>query len=135
MYNYSFWVTVKAVTLIIISWRVSAFSSAQEGKSGFIYLVEFIRLLSRAKIWFVTRLEVFTLTYNIQDEILNCRKKSFVFLFLFALPYKIIFTLADTNELRHEISNNVVCAISKALGQSVHMRSLIRAFASHLSIL
>ena len=35
----------------------------------------------------------------------------------------------------HEISNNVVCAISKASDQPAHMRSLIRAFASRLSIL
>ena len=35
----------------------------------------------------------------------------------------------------HEISNNVVCATSKASYQPAHMRSLIRAFASRLSIL
>ena len=35
----------------------------------------------------------------------------------------------------HEISNNVVCAISKASDQPAHTRSLIRAFASRLSIL
>ena len=35
----------------------------------------------------------------------------------------------------HEISNNVVCAISKASDQPAHMRSLIRAFASRLSVL
>ena len=35
----------------------------------------------------------------------------------------------------HEISNNVVCATSKASGQPAHMHSLIRAFASRLSIL
>ena len=35
----------------------------------------------------------------------------------------------------HEISNNVVCATSKASDQSAHTRSLIRAFASPLSIL
>ena len=35
----------------------------------------------------------------------------------------------------HEISNNVVCATSKASDQPAHMQSLIRAFASHLSIL
>ena len=34
-----------------------------------------------------------------------------------------------------EISNNVVCATSKASDQPVHTRSLIRAFASRLSIL
>ena len=36
---------------------------------------------------------------------------------------------------RHEISNNVICATSKASDQPVHMRSLIRAFASSLNIL
>ena len=34
-----------------------------------------------------------------------------------------------------EVSNNVVCATSKASDQPVHMRSLIRAFASRLNIL
>ena len=32
----------------------------------------------------------------------------------------------------HRISNNVVCATSKASDQPAHMRSLIRAFASKL---
>ena len=35
----------------------------------------------------------------------------------------------------HEISNNVVCTTSKASDQPAHTRSLIRAFASRLSIL
>ena len=35
----------------------------------------------------------------------------------------------------HEISNNVVCATSKASDQPVQTRSLIRAFAIRLSIL
>ena len=35
----------------------------------------------------------------------------------------------------HEISNNVVCATSKASDQPGHTRSLIRAVASRLSIL
>ena len=35
----------------------------------------------------------------------------------------------------HEISNNVVCATSKASDQPAHTRSLIRAFAIRLSIL
>ena len=35
----------------------------------------------------------------------------------------------------HEISNNAVCATSKASDQPAHTRSLIRAFASRLSIL
>ena len=38
-------------------------------------------------------------------------------------------------EPRHEISNNLVCATSKASDQPAHARSLIRAFASRLSIL
>ena len=43
----------------------------------------------------------------------------------------------DTRKLfepRHEISNNVLCVASKALDQPAHMRSLIRAFASHWNI-
>ena len=35
----------------------------------------------------------------------------------------------------HEISNNVVCATSKASDQPAHTRSLIRVFASRFSIL
>ena len=35
----------------------------------------------------------------------------------------------------HEISNNVVCATSKASDQPAHMHSQISAFASRLSIL
>ena len=35
----------------------------------------------------------------------------------------------------HEISNNVVCATSKASDQPAHTRSLIRAFVCRLSIL
>ena len=38
-------------------------------------------------------------------------------------------------EPRPEISNNVVCATSKASDQPAHTRSLIRAFASRLTIL
>ena len=37
--------------------------------------------------------------------------------------------------LRHEISNNVVCAAIKASDQPAHTHSLIRAFASRLNIL
>ena len=40
-----------------------------------------------------------------------------------------------TTEPVHKISNNVGCATSKASDQSAHTRSLIRAFASRLSIL
>ena len=39
------------------------------------------------------------------------------------------------NEPVHEISNNVLCATSKVSDQPAHTRSLIRAFASRLSIL
>ena len=38
-------------------------------------------------------------------------------------------------ERRHEISNNVVCATSKASDQPAHTRSLTRAFASRVNIL
>ena len=47
---------------------------------------------------------------------------------------KIVLTVV-TFEPVHEISNNLVCATSKASDQPAHTRSLIRAFASHLSVL
>ena len=37
------------------------------------------------------------------------------------------------SEPQHEISNNVVCATSKASDQPMHTHSLIRAFASRLN--
>ena len=43
--------------------------------------------------------------------------------------------LVSLNEPVHEISNNVVCATSKASDQPAHTRSLIRAFACRLNIL
>ena len=43
--------------------------------------------------------------------------------------------LLITSEPWHGISNNVTCATSKDSDQPVHTRSLIRAFASRLSIL
>ena len=46
-----------------------------------------------------------------------------------------IYKLKITFEPVHEISNNVVCATCKASDQPARMRSLIRAFASLLSIL
>ena len=39
------------------------------------------------------------------------------------------------NSASREISNNVVCATSKASDQHAHTRSLIRAFASRLNIM
>ena len=44
-------------------------------------------------------------------------------------------TVQSVTESVHEISNNVVCATSKASDQPAHTRSLIRAFARRLSIL
>ena len=53
----------------------------------------------------------------------------FLLLNVFAFPMR------SETEPVHEISNNVVCATSKASDQPAHTRSLIRAFASRLSIL
>ena len=53
------------------------------------------------------------------------------------LEANIIFLSRPTGiyEPRHEISNNVVCATSKASDQPAHTRSLIRVFACRLTIL
>ena len=43
--------------------------------------------------------------------------------------------MPESYEPVHEISNNVVCATSKASDQPAHTRCLIRAFACRLNIL
>ena len=59
----------------------------------------------------------------------NCRvEHSTILLIFIKLPLVL-------NEPVHEISNNVLCATSKASDQPAHTRSLIRAFASRLSII
>ena len=44
-------------------------------------------------------------------------------------------SIISLNEPLHEISNNVVCATSRASDQPAHTRSLVRAFTSRLNIL
>ena len=46
-----------------------------------------------------------------------------------------VFEVQINFEPVHGIANNVACATSKASDQPAHRRSLIRAFASRLSIL
>ena len=56
----------------------------------------------------------------------------------FTGAYKIrLYSGAKANKLQaiNEISNNVVCATSKGSDHPVHMRSLIRVFASRFNIL
>ena len=53
----------------------------------------------------------------------------------FVIHVEIYMSRQNQFEPAHEISNNVVCATSKASDQPAHTRSLIRAFASRLSIL
>ena len=57
-----------------------------------------------------------------------------------ATPYRIRVPVSYNQvvfkyEPRNEISNNVIHVTSKTSDQAAHMRSLIRAFASHLKIL
>ena len=49
--------------------------------------------------------------------------------------WKFVWQLLEIIEPIHEISNNVVCATSKASDKPAHTHSLIRALASRLSIL
>ena len=57
------------------------------------------------------------------------------FIFQYFTSVNRTFCIYIKYESVHEISNNVVCATSKAADQPAHMRSLIRAVASRLSIL
>ena len=71
-------------------------------------------------IWLFFARDFFILIASAQKPHINIR----------ALAYP-----AGLYEPRHEISNNAVCATSKAYDQPAHTRSLIRAFASGLNIL
>ena len=51
------------------------------------------------------------------------------------IRYILMVNMNNIIEPVHEISTNVPCATSKASDQPTHTHSLIRAFASHLSIL
>ena len=53
------------------------------------------------------------------------------YIICYAKPEEILKTIEPV----HEITNNLVCATSKASDQPAHTRSLIRAFASRLSII
>ena len=53
--------------------------------------------------------------------------------FEFVVRFRIGKNMLSRYEPRHEISNNVVYATSKASDQPAHKRRLIRAFASHLN--
>ena len=52
---------------------------------------------------------------------------------LYIVKKKRISEIQNKFEPAHEISNNVVCATSKASDQPAHTRSLIRAYASRFS--
>ena len=68
--------------------------------------------------------------------VLLYRKTRFELWLVYDLKYYVI-VLADLkpNEPRQDISNNVVCATSKASDQPAHSRSLIKAFAGRLNVL
>ena len=51
------------------------------------------------------------------------------------MRYRVPRACTNIYEPPHKISNNVVCATSKASDQPAHMRSLISGFASRLNIL
>ena len=76
------------------------------------------------KVWIPNSDATIQLTYN-----LICIK-IFVIQYLskYIFGYLIPLEITSTCESRHEISNNVVCLMSKGSDQPVHMRSLIRAF-------
>ena len=54
---------------------------------------------------------------------------------MFSSSMVVVLISVERFEPVHEISNNLVCATSKASDQPAHTRSLIRAFACRLSIL
>ena len=69
---------------------------------------------------------------NLLDDI---EMKMLYFVILYATLLWMSLHYNTKYEPQHEISNNVVCATSKASVQPAHMHSLISAFAGRLNIL
>ena len=97
-------------------------------------------LLISSIIWFGCLIEILLWSTNSIFFGLEKRIMIFEFSFLFrGLRLISFYTVVYSNPIQfepvHEISNNVVCATSKTSDQPAHTRSLIRAFASRLSIL
>ena len=104
-----------------------------------------IRLLNKnilvIKLWGFTLLQLlikFLKTNTLRNAIINKASHTCAILYDVLVQgtmvrFKIVKII--TIEPVHEISNNVVCATSKVFDQPAHTRSLIRAFASRLSII
>ena len=85
-------------------------------------------LVMKNKIFFEIYYTYFyTKVEELNNKLLN--NKTVLFVLFLNSVFQFLF------EPQHELSNNVVCVSSKASDQPAHMRSLIRAFASHLNIL
>ena len=72
---------------------------------------------------------------SIHHKLVNCQQYKCAHLQSLCINALIVTEESSIYEPRHEISNNVVVAISKASDQPSPRRSLIRAFASRLIIL
>ena len=114
-------------------------------KTGFTVLHKSVEYW---KIWF--RYCNFLLCRFSQDKIINLKEGYLLYVIINWDQIQVAFTKRNIRHIFlslyqhhrkngyepwHEISNNMVCATSKASDQPAHMRSLIRAFASRLSIL
>ena len=77
--------------------------------------------ISRHRVNFYLENKIYKYIFSV-----HANEKENIYQYLYLLTYI---------EPVHEISNNVVCATSIASDQPAHTRSLIRAFASRLSIL
>ena len=76
---------------------------------------------------------------HLTRNIFNLHMRRFFFGLVYNRQCLLKIQLMNQKHLRykpvHEISNNLVCATSKASDQPAHTRSLIRAFASRMNIL
>ena len=89
----------------------------------------FIKILTRSAA-FNLDMQCLSMSHKKDDRLkwINVHAQLFMFL-IYTFGYH------DALEPWHGISNNVVCATSKASDQPAHTRSLVRAFASRLNIL
>ena len=110
---------------------------AEEDKNFSVGICDGAPSTSRSSCHFVLRkpLKEYFANNEDSDEMQHCISVWLKISFLISKPKHVVGTFEPTKHLRHEISNNVVCATSKGSDQPAHMRSLTDAFSMNIKLL
>ena len=130
-----FWAATLLSEGVIFLIRLNIYSRPElidwSDSKHFILTVKIERKYKERNLFFVT----FLLLLQSKVYSKTCVKRSHITWKFVSFVYVHRTIMYSQNEPVHEISNNEVCATSKASDQPAPSRSLIRAFASRLGIL